>query len=44
MLSNSRMLMSGEGGSMTIVSGAMAGAPDVPLVLGVHIVSRSPAI
>ena len=39
MLSNSRMLMSGEGGSMTIVSGAMAGAPDVPLVLGVHIVS-----
>lgn len=24
---------------MTIVSGAMAGAPDVPLVLGVHIVS-----
>nr|WP_302288217.1 FAD-dependent oxidoreductase [Bifidobacterium catenulatum] len=39
MLSNSRMLMSGEGGSMTIVSGAMADAPDVPLVLGVHIVS-----
>lgn len=39
MLSNSRMLMSGEGGSMTIVSGALAGAPDVPLVLGVHIVS-----
>ena len=24
---------------MTIVSGALAGAPDVPLVLGVHIVS-----
>lgn len=39
MLSNSRMLMSGEGGSMTIVSGAMADAPDIPLVLGVHIVS-----
>lgn len=39
MLSNSRMLMSGEGGSMTIVSGAMTDAPDVPLVLGVHIVS-----
>ncbi len=39
MLSNSRMLMSGEGGSMTIVSGALAGAPDAPLVLGVHIVS-----
>ena len=33
------MLMSGEGGSMTIVSGAMTDAPDVPLVLGVHIVS-----
>ena len=40
MLSNSRMLMSGEGGSMTIVRPVRWQAPpDVPLVLGVHIVS-----
>lgn len=39
MLSNSRMLMSGEGGSMTIVSGAYTSDPETELVLGVHIVS-----
>ncbi len=39
MLSNARMLMSGEGGSMTVVSGAFANNPDMQVVLGVHIVS-----
>lgn len=39
MLSNARMLMSGAGGSMTIVSGAYADEPNVQVVLGVHIVS-----
>ena len=39
MLSNSRMLMSGSGGSLSIVSGAYADNPEVPLVLGAHIVS-----
>ncbi len=39
MLSNARMLMSGEGGSMTVVSGAFANNPDMQAVLGVHIVS-----
>ena len=39
MLSNARMLMSGAGGSMTIVSGAYADDPDIQVVLGVHIVS-----
>ncbi|MBW3091697.1 FAD-dependent oxidoreductase [Bifidobacterium sp. 82T10] len=39
MLGNARMLMSGSAGSMSIVSGAYASDPDVPVVLGVHIVS-----
>ncbi|MBT1182055.1 FAD-dependent oxidoreductase [Bifidobacterium sp. CP2] len=39
MLGNARMLMSGVGGSMTIVSGARADRPDTPVVLGVHIVA-----
>ncbi|MBT1172890.1 FAD-dependent oxidoreductase [Bifidobacterium sp. MA2] len=41
MMGNSRMLMSGVGGSMTVVSGERVDAarPGVPEVLGVHIVS-----
>ncbi|KFI51611.1 dihydrolipoamide dehydrogenase [Bifidobacterium biavatii DSM 23969] len=39
MLGNARMLMSGSAGSMSVVSGAYASDPDVPVVLGVHIVS-----
>lgn len=41
MMGNSRMLMSGVGGSMTVVSGERADSdhPDTPEVLGVHIVS-----
>ena len=39
MLSNARMLMSGEGGSMAIVSGKLADDPNRRVVLGVHIVS-----
>lgn len=39
MLSNARMLMSGEGGSMTIVSGEFADEPNKRVVLGMHIVS-----
>lgn len=39
MLGNARMLMSGSAGSMSVVSGAYASDPDMPVVLGVHIVS-----
>ncbi|KAB5606524.1 dihydrolipoyl dehydrogenase family protein [Bifidobacterium jacchi] len=39
MMSNARMLMSGMGGSMSIVSGEMSSNPGTPVVLGVHIVS-----
>lgn len=39
MMSNARMLMSGMGGSMSIVSGERASNPGTPVVLGVHIVS-----
>lgn len=39
MLSNARMLMSGQNGSMTIVSGEREDRPGVPVVLGVHIVA-----
>lgn len=39
MLGNARMLMSGMGGAMTVVSGERADRPDVPVVLGVHIVA-----
>lgn len=39
MLGNARMLMSGSAGSLSIVSGAYASDPDVPVVLGVHIIS-----
>lgn len=41
MMGNSRMLMSGMGGSMTVVSGERADSPhpDTPEVIGVHIVS-----
>lgn len=39
MLSNARMLMSGEGGSMTIISGAFSDNHGKQVVLGVHIVS-----
>lgn len=39
MLGNARMLMSGSAGSLSIVAGEYAADPDVPVVLGVHIVS-----
>lgn len=39
MLGNARMLMSGTAGAMTIVSGVRADGPDVPVVLGVHLVA-----
>lgn len=39
MLGNARMLMSGSAGSLSIVSGAYTSNPDVPIVLGVHIIS-----
>lgn len=38
-LANPRMLMSGSGGSMTVVTGAYADQPDVICVLGMHIVA-----
>ncbi|OZG68889.1 dihydrolipoyl dehydrogenase [Bifidobacterium eulemuris] len=39
MLGNARMMMSGTGGSMAVVSGERADRPGVPVVLGVHIVA-----
>ncbi|OZG62343.1 dihydrolipoamide dehydrogenase [Bifidobacterium lemurum] len=39
MLGNARMMMSGAGGSMSVVSGERADRPGVPVVLGVHIVA-----
>lgn len=38
MLSNSRVLMSGANGSLSLVTGCAAADPDTPLVLGVHMV------
>ncbi len=38
-MANSRMLMSAEGGSMTLVTGALASDPQTMLVLGAHIVA-----
>ncbi|MBT1178682.1 dihydrolipoyl dehydrogenase [Bifidobacterium vespertilionis] len=38
MLSNSRVLMSGANGSLSLVTGCDAAHPDTPLVLGVHMV------
>ena len=39
MLSNSRMIMSGSGGSLNVVTAASAPQPDVQQVVGVHIVA-----
>ncbi|KAB7791474.1 FAD-dependent oxidoreductase [Bifidobacterium leontopitheci] len=39
MLSNARMMMSGSGGSLSLVSGVYSDRPDTPVVLGVHIVA-----
>lgn len=39
MLSNARIMMSGTGGAMSVVSGEKADRPGVPVVLGVHIVA-----
>ena len=39
MMGNARMLMSGTGGSLSVVSGETAHRPGVPVVLGVHIVA-----
>ncbi|MBT1174916.1 FAD-dependent oxidoreductase [Bifidobacterium sp. LC6] len=39
MMANARMLMRGSAGSLTIISGCLAAAPDTPIVLGVHMVS-----
>ncbi|WEV73359.1 dihydrolipoyl dehydrogenase [Bifidobacterium sp. ESL0798] len=39
MMGNARMLMSGEAGSMSIVSGAYGDKPDTPVVLGVHMLA-----
>lgn len=39
MMGNARMQMSGQAGSLTVVSGATADRPDVELVLGVHMVA-----
>lgn len=39
MLGNARMLMSGVGGAMTIISAERADRPGVPVVVGVHIVA-----
>lgn len=36
MLGNARVVMSGESGSVTVVSGTTDASPDVPVVLGVH--------
>ncbi len=38
-MANSRMLMSAEGGSMTLVTGALSSDPQTTLVLGAHIVA-----
>lgn len=38
-MANSRMLMSSEGGSMTLVTGALSHDPQTTLVLGAHIVA-----
>ncbi|NMM99896.1 dihydrolipoamide dehydrogenase [Bifidobacterium sp. DSM 109958] len=38
MLSNSRILMSGGNGALSLVSGCTAADPDTPVVLGVHMV------
>lgn len=38
MMGNARMLMSGSGGSISLVSGASVADPDTPVVLGAHII------
>ncbi|WEV58315.1 FAD-dependent oxidoreductase [Bifidobacterium sp. ESL0728] len=39
MMGNARILMSGEAGSMSVVSGAYASKPDTPVILGVHMLA-----
>ncbi len=39
MMSNARMMMSGSGGSLSLVSGIRAQQPGVRVVLGVHMVA-----
>ncbi|WEV70012.1 FAD-dependent oxidoreductase [Bifidobacterium sp. ESL0775] len=39
MMSNARVLMSGEAASMSVVTGAYADKPDTPVVLGVHMLA-----
>ncbi|MCO6558232.1 MAG: dihydrolipoyl dehydrogenase [Bifidobacterium sp.] len=39
MMGNARILMSGEAGSMSVVTGSYADKPDTPVILGVHMLA-----